>query len=273
MVNRIWHHLFGRGIVRTTDDFGHMGEEPSHSELLDFLSLQYMNEGWSTKRMIRSLVLTQAFQMQGDSSERAREVDPDNLLLHHFPARRLEAEVIRDSILAVSGRLDLTMFGPSIQPYRDSPNPERRLWTGPLDGDGRRSVYTKITLMGGPPLLEVFNFPVPTSAQGRRDITNVPAQALTMLNDKFIVQQAEVWAERLIGAAPAEETLVQRIDRMFRAALGRPLRPGENQRFEAAVRELAALHEVPEADLMTDKTLWKDVAHAVFNLKEFIYVH
>jgi hypothetical protein len=229
-----------------------------------------MEEGWSMKRLVRSLVLTQTFRQSSQAAASAKGVDPLNRLLHHFPARRLEGEVIRDAILATSGRLDRTLYGPSIQPFRDDPKPERRLFGGPLDGNGRRSVYTKITLMGGPRFLEVFNFPDPKSSQGRRDVTNVPAQALTLLNDPFVTGQAEFWAERLV--AEPDATPAARIDRMFRVALGRAPKPAEAARFEKAVRELAALHGTPEAELLKNRVVWKDVAHAMFNLKEFIYV-
>ncbi len=270
MVNRIWHHLFGTGIVRTTDDFGHMGEAPSHPELLDYLATRFMEDGWSVKRLIRSVVLTQAFQQSGQAGVRAKEEDPENLLLHHFPARRLEAEAIRDSILTVSGRLDGKLYGPSIQPYRVHPTPERRLFQGPLDGEGRRSIYTKITLMEGPQFLTVFNLPDPKASQGRRDVTNVPAQALTLLNDPFVIGQAEFWANRLV--AEPDATIGARVDRMFRTALGRPPQKVEAERFEKAIRDLAAIQNVAESDILKSQPVWKDAAHAVFNLKEFIYV-
>lgn len=270
MANRIWYWMFGTGIVRTPDDFGHMGEPPSHPELLDFLATKLMNEGWSIKRMVRAVALTQAFKMSSKASELGKEVEPENRLLHHYPARRLEAEAIRDSILEVSGRLDPTLYGPSIQPYRDDPKPERRLFGGPLDGNGRRSVYTKITLMGGPKFLEVFNFPDPKTAQGRRDVTNVPAQALTLLNDPFIANQADFWAGRLV--ANSDTTIGARVEQMFLTALGRAPQKAEAERLEQAIREIATLQNVPEAEIMKSRAVWKDVAHAVFNLKEFIYV-
>jgi hypothetical protein len=280
MVNRVWHYLFGTGLVRTPDDFGRMGETPSHPELLDFLAGAFTSTpnaqrstpgfGWSLKGLVRSLLLTETFRMSGQASARGREADPENRLLHHFPARRLEAEVIRDSILAVSGRLDRTLYGESIQPYRVEPMPERRLFPGPLDGNGRRSIYTKITLMQGPAFLEVFNFPDPKTAMGRRDVTNVPAQALTMLNDPFVIRQAGVWAVRL--TAQPDASVAARIDRMFRRALARPAAPAEVARFETAVRDLAALHQAPAGEVLKSRPVWKDVAHAVYNLKEFIYV-
>jgi hypothetical protein len=270
MVNRIWHHLFGEGLVRTVDDFGHLGEKPSHPELLDYLAAQFIRENWSVKRLIRSLVLTQAFQMSALPSAKATQIDPMNRLLQHFPARRLTAEAIRDSILAVSGRLDRTLYGPSIDPHREKPTPERRLFSGPLDGNGRRSIYTRITLMEGPAFLCAFNFPDPKAAQGRRDITNVPTQALTLLNDPFVVSQAEFWAKRIVTEPDAD--LPARMTRLFLTAFGRPPTRPETEQFTRLVAELRALHNAPENETMTHVAIWKDVAHTLFNLKEFIYV-
>src|SRR5262249_40233806 len=197
MVNRVWHHLFGTGLVRTVDDFGRMGERPSHPGLLDYLAARFVEEGWSVKRLVRLLVLTRAFQASNRDADAGRRADPENRLLHRYPARRMEAEAIRDSILSASGRLDPAPYRPRRQPSRDRAVPDRRLFPGPLDGRGRRSLYIKPTLMEGPSFLTAFNFPGGKVAQGRRDVTNVPAQALALLNDPFVLQQAEVWAGRL----------------------------------------------------------------------------
>ncbi|MCA9096315.1 MAG: DUF1553 domain-containing protein, partial [Planctomycetaceae bacterium] len=193
MVNRIWHHLFGTGLVKTVDDFGHVGEKPTHPELLDYLAARFVEEGWSIKRMIREIVLSRAFQLENRPSEKSSESDPYNRLLAHYPARRMEAEAIRDLILATSGRLDGTMYGMSVQPWREKENADRRLFPGPLDGGGRRSIYIKNNLMETPKFLGAFNFPGGKVTQGRRDLSNVPAQALTMLNDPFVLEQAEIW--------------------------------------------------------------------------------
>jgi hypothetical protein len=270
MVNRIWHHLFGTGIVRTVDDFGHVGEAPSHPELLDYLSRRFVEDGWSVKKLIRSIVMAEAFRQANRANPQAGEVDPQNRLLHHYPARRLEAEAIRDVILAASGRLDAKLFGPSVHPYRDKPNEDRRLFPGPLDGDGRRSIYIKTNLMEAPKFLGVFNFPGGKVTQGRRDITNVPAQALALLNDPFVLQQADVWAKRLV--ARPDSTLGVRLEHMFQKALGRPMESDERQRFEHAVHLLAEFNGVPTNAIMASEPVWRDVAHALYNLKEFIYV-
>jgi cytochrome c553 len=270
LVNRVWHHLFGTGLVRTTDDFGHVGELPSHPELLDYLAARFVEDGWSVKRLIRSLVLTRAFQTASRASAAGKEIDPQNRLLHHYPARRLEAEAIRDAILAASGRLDRTLYGPSIQPYRDKENKDRRLFPGPLDGQGRRSLYIKANLMEGPRFLSAFNFPGGKVVQGRRDVTNVPAQALALLNDPFVHQQAAFWADRLVARPDA--TVAARMDYLFQVALGRSPELDELARFEEAVAQLADLHGIPSDALLKSSEVWKDVAHTVFNLKEFIYV-
>lgn len=270
MVNRIWHHLFGTGLVRTVDDFGHVGELPSHPELLDYLAANFVDEGWSVKRLVRSLVLTEAFRAANRPGDGAAEIDPQNRLLAHYPARRMEAETIRDSILATSGRLDLKQFGMSIQPFRAQENADRRLFPGPLDGAGRRSIYIKNNLMEPPKFLSAFDLPGGKVSRGRRDVTNVPAQALALLNDPFVLGQADEWATRLI--ARDDSGVAARIDAVFAQALGRAPTSEEQQRFEQAVATLAGLHEVPMADVLQSRDVWRDVAHSVFNLKEFIYI-
>ena len=150
MVNRVWHHLFGVGLVRTVDDFGHVGELPSHPELLDHLADRFVTDNWSIKKLIRSIVLTRTFRLGHTPSPAMLEADPANRLLARYPARRLEAEAIRDSLLATSGRLDRTLYGLSIPAYREKEYADRRLFKGPLDGNGRRSIYIKVTLMEQP---------------------------------------------------------------------------------------------------------------------------
>ena len=270
MVNRIWHHLFGTGIVKTTDDFGHLGEQPTHPELLDYVTLRFIEGDWSVKRLIRTLVMTETFRMSSAASPAANEIDPNNRLLHHYPSRRLEAEAIRDSMLLVSGRLDESLYGLSIYPFRETDYKDRRLFQGPLDGDGRRSVYIKVNLMEGAKFLSAFNIPGGKETQGRRDVTNVPAQALALLNDPFAMQQSEVWAKRLL--ADDVTSVAERIERMFQIALNRPPLPAETTRFERLVKQLTAAYGTSNVDVMTSSAVWKDVAHAIFNLKEFIYI-
>jgi len=270
MVNRVWHHLFGTGIVRTVDDFGHVGELPSHPELLDYLALQFVEQGWSVKRLIRSLVLTRAFQMSSLPSDKAMELDPQNRWLQHYPARRMEAEGVRDSILFASGRLDRTLFGMSVQPYREKEYADRRLFPGPLDGNGRRSIYIKNNLMEGPKFLAAFNFPGGKVTQGRRDVTNVPGQALALLNDPFVLQQADVWAQNVIQRQA--DTITSRIQAMFQTALNRVPTTEEQARFEQAATQFAELHQVVPDQILKSQVIWKEMAHILFNVNEFIFI-
>jgi len=270
MVNRIWLHLFGRGIVPTADNFGTYGEPPSNPELLDHLAGKFVADGWSVKKQIRFLVLSEAFRQSSTPSPEAAKADPQNRLFSHYSVKRLEGEAIRDSILAVSGRLNPELYGPSIQPHREDPKEYRKLYQGPLDGDGRRSIYVKVTRHEGSRFLETFDFPNPTVARGNRDSTNVPPQALALLNDPFVLDQAGFWAEQLIAQKAADPAA--RLDLMFRTALGRMPDDAERARFTSLANEVASLHKVPPEKLMDSQAVWKDVAHALFNLKEFVYV-
>jgi hypothetical protein len=198
------------------------------------------------------------------------EADPENRLLARYPARRMEAEAIRDSLLATSGRLDRTLFGPSISSFREKEYADRRLFKGPLDGNGRRSIYLRITLMEAPKFLEVFNFPGSKVCQGRRDVTNTPAQALALLNDPFVYDQAEVWARRLLK--DGSDKMEPRINSMFRAALGRPPRKAELERFAQFITKSAEAQGVGREALMSNAGIWRGAAHAMFNLQEYITI-
>ncbi|HCD02791.1 MAG TPA: hypothetical protein DER64_19940 [Planctomycetaceae bacterium] len=265
-VNRIWQWVFGSGLVRTSNDFGRLGDRPSHPELLDYLARELIADGWSSKRMIRRLVSSRSFRQGGRPTEKAMVVDPDNRLLHHAATRRLEAEAIRDSLLAVSGRLDRTLFGRSINPHRHAEDSAKRLFSGPIDGNGRRSIYLKVSIMAPSKFLLSFNFPDPKLPTGRRDVTNVPAQALVLLNDPFVVSLADRWAARLVGED--HSTPEARIEQMFVRALGRSPRKEESGRWVELARGLS---DGGTARLMTDRAAWKNVAHTLLNTKEFIH--
>ncbi len=270
MVNRIWHHLFGRGIVSTPDDFGLMGERPTHPQLLDYLSSEFMRNGWSIKKFMRLIVTSEAFRQASVATEFAMQRDPNNLLLHHYPARRLDAEAIRDTILAVSGRLDRGLFGTSVHPHRNKNNADRKLAIGPLDGNGRRSIYIKVTRMEGPKFLELFDLPGPMATRGRRDVTNVPAQALALLNDPFIIDQSRYWAKQLV--TQDDSSVEHRVDRMFLRATGRPPTEIQQQRFVTLILHLDESHSTDVDVVLGNQRVWQDAAHAIFNMKELIYV-
>ena len=259
LVNRLWHHLFGRGIVASVDDFGVMGQAPSHPELLDWLADQFVRDGWSIKKMIRQLVLSRVYGLASTRNEAARTLDPDNVLLHRANVRRLSGEAIRDSLLVLSGRLDETIYGPSVPVHLTEFQQGRgRPASGPLDGAGRRSIYLAVRRNFLSPLLLAFDTPAPFSTVGKRTVSNVPAQSLILLNDPFVHQQAQKWAE-VVRTAPGSDA--ERIDRMYLAAFAR--RPDETER-RACLEFLAGKGKADAA--------WSDLAHALINVKEFIFL-
>jgi len=204
MVNRLWLHVFGQGLVTTPDNFGRLGEPPSHPELLDYLATQFQEQGGSIKAFLRTLVTSRAFRMESRASPAAAERDPENRLLSHFPSRRLEAEAIRDSMLALTGKLDATLGGE------------------PANPDGyRRSVYGHVIRNRLDPFLSVFDFPVPAATRGRRDSTNVPAQALALLNDPQVNRWAADWSKRIL-LDPSLTNDRDRVARLFAEAFNRP---------------------------------------------------
>ncbi|HYT91692.1 MAG TPA: PSD1 and planctomycete cytochrome C domain-containing protein [Gemmataceae bacterium] len=263
MVNRVWHHLFGRGLVASVDNFGVLGEAPTHPELLDHLATEFVKDGWSIKKLIRTLVLSSAYQMSSAQEAKVEQADPQNLLLHRMNLRRLEGEAIRDAMLAVSGRLDRQAFGPSVPvyltPFQDG---RGRPASGPLDGNGRRSIYLAVRRNFLPSLLLAFDTPIPFSTVGRRTVSNVPAQALILLNDPFVHQQAAVWAKRVLAEKGSPQ---ERIQTMYQSAFGRPATTAEVDACLTFLREQERLGAVGPA-------VWADLAHVLFNAKEFIYL-
>ncbi len=265
-VNRVWQWVFGTGLVATPDDFGRLGDKPSNPELLDWLAREFVRERWSTKALVRRLMLSQTFRQSGIVSQAARERDPGNRLLHHYPTRRLEAEGIRDALLAVSGRLDPQLYGRPIAPPRSVEDDKKRLFSGPLDGHGRRSLYLQMSIMAPPVFLTTFNLPDLKLPTGRRDVTNVPTQALTLLNDPFVSAMAKHWAARLLQEP--QTTPGDRVRTMFVQAFGREPQTDELSRWSAAVREFATPNG---GKLMQDEAAWAQLAHALFNTTEFLF--
>jgi len=263
-VNRVWQWIFGSGLVTTPDDFGRLGDKPSHPELLDWLARDFMRQGWSTKQLVRQLVLSESFKQSGVVSEAAKQRDPANLQLHHYPTRRLEAEAIRDAMLAVSGRLDDKLYGRSINPLRPTEDAAKRLFSGPLDGDGRRSLYLTMSIMAPPKFLMSFDLPDLRLPSGRRNVTNVPTQALLLLNDPLVDSLARHWAAGLIKTPHASPE--ERLDSMLVTAFGRIPTQSEKVAWTALLQSVGTL-----PDVMADEVAWTQLAHTIFNSQEFIY--
>lgn len=267
-VNRLWHYVFGQGIVRTVDNFGHLGERPSHPELLDYLAARFVEDGWSIKRMLRLIVTSRTFQQSSRASDTALRIDPTNRFLSHMPVRRLDADAIRDGMLAASGQIDLKMFGPGVNVYYTAKT-EGGGPKGPLDGDRRRSVYLRIRRNAHNPFLEAFDAPKPTTTRGRRDVTNVPAQSLTMLNDPFVIDQAAKWSKLVVSE---EREPADRIRAMYERAFAREPAVTELQATLRYIAELEREHATAPDDGSREQLIWQDVAHSMFCLKEFIHV-
>ena len=263
-VNRVWQWVFGTGLVTTPDDFGRLGDKPSHPELLDWLARDFVRNGWSTKKLIRQLLLTETFRQSGIGNEDAKQRDPANRLRHHYPTRRLEAESIRDAMLMVSGRLDGRLYGRSINPFRPAEDATKRLYSGPLDGDGRRSLYLTMSIMAPPKVLTTFDLPDLRLPSGRRNVTNVPSQSLMMLNEPLVSTLAKHWAMQIIK--DPHTTVEERVTRMFLASYARSPSSQELLQWTAAVRSFATT-----VDIQHDEAAWTQLAHAIFNTQEFIH--
>jgi hypothetical protein len=199
IVNRLWYHLIGEGIVRSVDNFGTLGERPSHPELLDHLASDFMRDGWSIKRAVRRIVLSRTYQMSSEHNEQAWQADPENRLLWRIHRRRLPAEAIRDSMLAISDQLDLKPGGSPVKGLGTL------VTTNNSDADQYqaqetrlRSAYLPIIRNELPPILTVFDFADPDLVTGRRAATNVPAQALLLMNSPFVMDCAEQTAKKLL---------------------------------------------------------------------------
>jgi len=268
--NRVWQWMFGEGLVRTPDDFGHLGDPPLHQELLEELATDLIAGEWSTKRLLRRLAHSSSWQQSSRIDPAASAADPDNRCYHHYPLRRLEAESIRDAMLAAGGLLDRQLYGPPINPYRVNEDPQKRLFSGPVDGNFRRSLYTKVTIMEPPRFLAIFNQPAPKIPTGKRDVSNTPAQSLALLNDPTVVALATAWGKQLAGGPP--QSAPDRIRDCFRAALSRDPDAGELARWETLTSDLAAMHGLSPDQIASSEALWSDLAHALFNLKEFVYL-
>ena len=234
MVNRIWQHHFGRGIVATSSDFGRNGERPTHPELLDWLAVDFMEHGWSVKSMHRLMLLSNTYLQSAENAE--NEADPENKLLWRFPRRRLEAEEIRDSILYASGRLNPAIKGPSVFPplpgdLADFARYGRGggiMWE-PNENDEdarRRSVYTFQRRSLPLPLMAAFDATVFSESCERRGVTTTPLQALSMMNGDLVHEEAKHLARKLEGGDRASQ-----IRRLFELVLNRPARADEIRRF------------------------------------------
>jgi hypothetical protein len=262
-VNRIWQQHFGTGIVATVDNFGRMGETPTHPELLDWLAVEFMDRGWSVKQLHRLIMTSEAYMAASEVPEQTRSAgaskDPENRLLWHYPVQRLDAESIRDSILVASGGLNLQMEGPPVFPMLPQEflqSMTNGIWKQKNDGPEvwRRSVYIYRKRGLPMPMLDVFDLPNQNISCGARNVTTVPTQALTLMNNDFVLKQAHLFAKRLEESAPGDRA--RQIELAYSIALAREPQPEEKQ--------LAV-------DFLKEHAL-SDFTQVMLNLNEFLYV-
>ncbi|MFM7539761.1 MAG: PSD1 and planctomycete cytochrome C domain-containing protein [Planctomycetota bacterium] len=267
IANRIWHHMMGRGLIASVDNLGELGDRfanPSHGELLDHMALALVADGWSLKRAIRRVALSDAYAMSSRPAPASAEKDPGNLLFHSARIRRLSGESLRDTLLALSGRLDEKRFGPPVPPYLTPFQDGRgKPGSGPLDGNGRRSIYLGVRRNFLSSWMLAFDTPNPFSTVGRRTVSNVPAQALVLLNDPLVRQLSRLWAEREAKAGADD------------AAAARSLLSGAYSRAPSAEDVADALAFI--ADRLREPGTTREealslLAHALINTKEFAYV-
>ncbi len=268
MANRVWHHLFGNGLVRTVDNFGEMGERPTHPELLDHLAVRFMEQGWSVKKLIREIMLSRTYRLSSDHSEAGFAEDPENRLLWRMNVRRLEVEALRDSMLYASGQIDLK--APEKSRVHTSKGGEIRGANNQIAeamNSNHRSVYLPIVRSFVPEMLTVFDFAEPSQVTGKRDVTTVSTQALFMMNDDFVIGQSGHAAERTVKMnAPDART---RIEFAYEQTLGRKPTSVEAEHAEKFLGEFAD-------ELSNDKTAhtdaWSALYQSLFASAEFRYV-
>lgn len=270
IANRLWQFHFGRGIVRSANNFGHIGDRPSHPELLDWLAAEFTEGGWSLKRMHKLIMLSQTYQISSAVSAAGIKADPNNELFWRYDMRRLSAEELRDSILNLSGQLNLKQGGPSIhtempkEVLATSSQPNNAWGKSPTEEQRRRSIYIRVRRSLPEPLLKVFDFADTDSSCDVRFVTTVPTQSLTLLNSKFLNDQAAAFAEKLVADAPGD--LRRQVSTAIARACNRPAHADE-------IRDgLGMIGDLRDRLKLEERAALSRFCLLVLNLNEFIYL-
>jgi hypothetical protein len=256
-VNRFWQQYFGIGLVKTTEDFGMQGEHPSHPELLDWLASELIRSGWQLKRLHKLILMSATYQQSDAYDENRAKVDPANRLWWRHEPVRLEAEILRDSILSVSGTLNRKLYGPAVKPHMDTEaiyNADARYDQWPKDvkegpATWRRSIYVFTKRSNLFPFLQAFDAPRAIGSCARRDVTTVPTQGLTLLNDAFMREQSQLFAERVLWESEADTR--SRVTHVYELALGRMPNQTELRNAAAFLKDQAKQYQ---DDLGSDST-------------------
>ncbi len=266
MVNRVWHWLFGAGIVRTTDNFGSTGEAPSHPELLDHLALKFIEDGWSLKHLVKQMVMSRTYRMS--SSAPALSQDPDNRLLSHMNRKRLDAESLRDAMLSAAGTLDRAFGGPGVSEVKAIDANDQKIQNieyGYQFLDTRRSLYTAAFRNVRHPLFEVFDFADINQPIAQRTTSTVATQALFLMNSPKVIEQARHAADQVLKSSPDMEP---RIDAAFQTSLQR--RPTANEKTQ--VRDFLESSQSGNATAEDVRDLWARFIQTLWSTPEFRFL-
>ena len=270
MANRIWQYHFGRGIVRTTSDFGLQGMPPTHPELLDWLAVELIDGGWRLKPLHKKIMLSNAYRMSSEGNEQALQLDPQNDLYWRFDMRRLTAEELRDAILTATGAINLELFGPPVFPtlpdevLATSSQPENAWGRSEAADETRRTIYVHVKRSLRPPMLAAFDAADTDGTCPVRMVTTVPTQALGMLNSDFMVEQADRFAERL--AREAGDDPRARIERGIRLIAGRPANDAE------VTADLDFLDSLRSERGLDERRVWQVYGLMLLKTNEFVYL-
>jgi hypothetical protein len=274
MANRVWQWHFGRGLVSTSSDFGLRGAAPTNRELLDWLAARFIASGWSIKSLHREIMLSETYQLASDATSANEQAnlarDPDNLYHWRFDRRRLDAEALRDALLSASGRLDLAR--PGEHPF---PPVDEWRWTqhAPFKAvyeSSHRSVYLMTQRLARHPYLALFDGPDPNTSTGQRTSAIVPSQALYLLNNPFVTEQARGLATRLIAATPEASARVELA--CLLCCSRRPAAEESQQALDFIAQQTAALAETDIAAEQLETEAWASYARVLFASHEFSYV-
>ena len=273
IVNRVWSWHFGRGLVETPSDLGVRSAPASHPELLDHLGGQLIADGWSIKLLLRRILLSSTYRMASRAHPSARDqvdtLDPTNKWLHRMPIRRLRGEAIRDALLVLSGRLVSEMHGEGVMVHitpfmRHNRSPAG---SGPVDSDGRRSIYIEVRRNHLSHFLTTFDKPIPFTTIGRRTVSNSPAQPLVLLNDPFVHQQVRLCAERLLAQEGKSDA--ELVEELYVKVFSRPPTVWEREAALSFFRGQEGSDDDREARVRA----WSDLCHTLVNVKEFIFLN
>ena len=261
MVNRIWKHLFGRGLVRTVDNFGPSGESPSHPKILDYLALEFMENGWSIKHVVRQIVTSRTYRLSTVHEPSNYAIDPENVYLWRMNSRRLEVEAFRDAVLTVSRNLDTRLPESSLIQTEKERVPEKVQGFDKVLEENYRTVYLPVFRRALPGVFQLFDMAPPTQVTGSRDVTTVPTQALYLMNNAFILDNARRAAKNLVEM---EIVQAERIRTVFLETVNREPSTKEQHR-------MAEYFSTSISEGLTEVDAWADIYRAQFSIAEFFH--